>query len=251
VAFLPKQNKNGGYLANSPLLKSSFFGFPSSSPYRFPPVSPYLKILRQIAKPHWFEIIELIKCSHGLSVGELSDALGMSYMGIKKHCLAMHKLGYLETWRRPKDVGRPEKIYRLSARLSALFPGIGDDLSLSILEAATQVESIAAEKILFAFFRQLGETMQRDVTGASVMERAAQLAKARTDRGYFSKLITAEDASLALTEWHNPLEPLFVRFPMVERMECQMFEKLLGAHVTRRVERINALVCYRFDIFSR
>jgi predicted ArsR family transcriptional regulator len=214
-------------------------------------VSPYLKILRQVSKPHWFEIIELIKCSHGLSVGELSQALGMSYMGIKKHCLAMHKLGYLETWRRPKDIGRPEKIYRLSAKLNALFPGIGDEVSLAILEAATQVESIAAEKILFAFFRHLGETMQPEVNASSVPERAAQLAKARTSRGYFSKVDTAEDGSLALAEWHNPLAPLFDRFPMVERMECQMFEKLLGAHITRKVERINALVCYRFDIHAR
>ena len=42
--------------------------------------------------------MELIKCSGGLSVGELAEVMGMSYMGVKKHCLAMHKLGLLETW---------------------------------------------------------------------------------------------------------------------------------------------------------
>ena len=47
----------------------------------------------------------------------------MSYMGIKDHCLALEKDGYLDTWRRPKPVGRPEMLYRLTDRARELFPG--------------------------------------------------------------------------------------------------------------------------------
>ena len=65
-----------------------------------------------------------------MSVGELSEAMGMSYMGVKKHCIAMQKLGYLDTWRRPKDVGRPEKLYRITQKLDPLFPRIEDDVTL-------------------------------------------------------------------------------------------------------------------------
>ena len=142
-------------------------------------MTPYLKILRRISKPHWFEIMELIKCSGGISVGHLAETMGMSYMGVKKHCLAMQKLGYLDTWRSPKVVGRPEKFYRLTEKAAPLFPGIGSDICLSILEAATQLETNGAEKLLFSFFRSRTEQLAAVVTGDSVQERAEKLAAVR------------------------------------------------------------------------
>ena len=133
-------------------------------------MTPHLKILRRLSKPHWFDIMELIKCSGGLSVGELAEALGMSYMGVKKHCLAMHKLGWLDTWRSPKAVGRPEKLYRLTEKVAPLFPPIGNEVCLAILEAAAQLESNGAEKLLLAFFR--GQTEKLAATGGSTGPRA-------------------------------------------------------------------------------
>ena len=58
----------------------------------------FLKILRDIAKPQWFEIIIHLKQSTGMSVAELSKALGMSYMGIKQHCVELEKRVQLEYW---------------------------------------------------------------------------------------------------------------------------------------------------------
>jgi len=214
-------------------------------------VTNYLKILRNISKPHWFDIIELIKCSQGMSVGELAEALDMSYMGVKKHCVAMQKLGYLDTWRRPKEVGRPEKLYRLTDRLDPLFPQIGDEVSLAILDAATQLEPNAAEKLLFSFFRGQTEKLGKRVTGESVRERAEKLAAARASIGYFSRCHFSEEEGLRIEEHHNPLEPLFDRYPTLERMEVQMFEKLLGAHVSRSTRKSSGLTEYRFDIAPR
>jgi len=214
-------------------------------------VTSYLKLLRRISKPHWFEIMELIKCSGGLSVGELAEVMGMSYMGVKKHCLAMHKLGLLETWRNPKAVGRPEKLYRLTAKAAPLFPQIGNDFSFLILEAATQLESNAAEKILFSFFRTRTEQLSKVVSGDSVQERAEKLAAARSETGYYSKCIFTEEEGLRIEEYHNPLEPLFEKYNTLERMEIQMFERLLGARVQRTVTRTAGLSRYRFDLSPR
>jgi predicted ArsR family transcriptional regulator len=214
-------------------------------------VTPYLKILRRISKPHWFEIMELIKCSGGLSVGELAESMGMSYMGVKKHCLAMQKLGYLDTWRSPKLVGRPEKLYRLTEKSAPLFPAIGDQICLSILEAATQLETNGAEKLLFSFFRTRTEQLASVVTGDSVQERAEKLAAARSTAGHYSRCVYSEDEGLRIEEFHNPLQPLFDKYPTLERMEAQMFERLLGARVERTVTRTAGLSRYRFDLSPR
>jgi predicted ArsR family transcriptional regulator len=175
-------------------------------------VTPYLTILKNFSKPHWFDIIQLIKCSGGLSVGELSEELGMSYMGIKKHCLAMQKLGYLDTWRRPKEVGRPEKTYRITKKLDPLFPKISDEVSLSILEAAAQLDPNAAEKLLFYFFRDQTESLAELITADSVQERAEKLAAERSRRGYFSFCYYSEEEGLYLEEFHNPLRSLFEKY---------------------------------------
>ena len=211
-------------------------------------VTKYFKILRNISKPHWYDIIQLIKCSQGLSVGELAEALGMSYMGVKKHCIALQKLGYLDTWRRPKEVGRPEKTYRVTERLDPLFPGISEEVSLAILEAATQLEPNAAEKLLFSFFREQTERFAAIVTGDSVQERAEKLADARDDLGYLSRCEYSEDEGLRIDEFHNPLEALFEKYPTLSRMEVQMFERLLGARVERELSRVSGLTLYRFQL---
>jgi len=214
-------------------------------------VTPASKILAKLSRPHWFEIIELIKRSSGMTVGELSEKLGMSYMGVKKHCLAMQKLGYLDTWRRPKDVGRPEKLYRLTKRLDPLFPGISDDLSLTILDAAMQLDVNAAEKLLFSYFRKQTEDFLKVVKGDSVQERAENLAVERSHLGYYSQCEYSEELGLRIDEHHNPLEPIFEKYPTVERMEVQMFERILGANVDRSVERASGLARYRFDLSPR
>ena len=214
-------------------------------------LTEYFKILKTISKPHWFDIITLVKCSQGLSVGELSEALGMSYMGVKQHCIAMQKLGYFDTWRRPKDVGRPEKTYRVTEKLNVLFPSIGNDVSLAILEAATQLEINAAEKLLFGFFRGQTEKFALSVTGDSVQERAENLAKAREAMGYFSRCLYSEEDGLFIEEFHNPLQALFDAYPTLERMEIQMFEKLLGARVERSFTKVSGLTRYRFSLFPK
>jgi predicted ArsR family transcriptional regulator len=214
-------------------------------------VTSYLKILRRISKPHWFEIMELIKCSGGLSVGELAETMGMSYMGVKKHCLAMQKLGYLDTWRSPKAVGRPEKLYRITEKAAPLFPGIGSEVCLAILAAATQLETNGAEKLLFSFFRTRTEQLASVVTGESVQERAEKLAALRATEGHYSRCLYSEEDGLRILEFHNPLQPLFEKYPTLERMEAQMFERLLGARVERTVTRTGGLSRYRFDLSPR
>lgn len=209
------------------------------------------KILRRLSKPHWFEILELIKCSEGLSVGELAAALRMSYMGVKKHCVAMEKLGWLDTWRSPKEVGRPEKRYRLTERVAPLFPPIGNEVCLAILEAAAQLEANAAEKLLLAFFRNQTERLAQAVAADSVQERAERLAAARDAVGYYSRSQVVDDSALRIEEFHNPLQPLFDLYPTLARMETQMFERLLGARIERSVSRVGGLVRYRFDISPR
>lgn len=210
----------------------------------------FSKTLRDIARPHWFPILDAVKRSGGLSVPELAVKLKMSYMGVKKHCIALEKLGYLDTWRRPKQVGRPEKLYRLTDKANELYPQIGDDVTLTILEVAAQTDTHGAERLLFAYFSRQGELLAKKIKGATVAERAAALSKWRDQSGHVSECRQDEEIGLHIVEFHNPLQALFDRYPALDRMEEQLFEKVLGAAVTRNVTKVSGLRTMVFRIYD-
>ncbi|MCB1086198.1 MAG: hypothetical protein KDM63_04080 [Verrucomicrobiae bacterium] len=210
----------------------------------------FSKTIREITRPHWFPIIDAVKRSTGLSVPELAKMLKMSYMGVKKHCIALEKLGYLDTWRRPKQVGRPEKLYRLTEKANTLYPQIGNDVTLALLEAATQMDSNAAEKLLFAYFNKQADLLSKKIKGNSVADRAASLAKARDQLGHVSECQYDRETGLHIVEFHNPLQALFDRYPTLERMEEQMFERVLNAPIDRTVEKVSGLRKFVFKIHT-
>jgi predicted ArsR family transcriptional regulator len=194
----------------------------------------FLKIMRDIAKPQWFEIIMLLKRSVGLSVAELAKELGMSYMGVKQHCIGLEKRGYVDTWRRPKAIGRPEKAYRLTEKANGLFPEIGSDLTLEILASIKATSGAnAAEKLLFSYFQQKGRDYQERLKGESIVERVTSLARLRDKEGRLSKCEIKPDEQVRIVEYHDPLRAIAAVFGTIYRMEEQMLERLLGHPVHR------------------
>jgi predicted ArsR family transcriptional regulator len=211
----------------------------------------FSKVLRDIAKPQWIEIISILKRSTGMSVAELAKRLKMSYMGVKQHCVELQKRGYLDTWRRPKNIGRPEKAYRLTTKVNALFPQIGNELTLEILEAVEQTYGAnASEKLLFTYFHKMTDRYVSKVKGETVAERTASLAKVRDLEGYLSScdLEEVEEFGLRVIEYHSPFTDVSAKYPIALRMEEQMFEKILGAPVHREEERASGLVRYTFKV---
>lgn len=209
----------------------------------------FLKILRDIAKPQWFEIIIHLKQSTGMSVAELSKALGMSYMGIKQHCVELEKRGYLDTWRRPKKVGRPEKAYRLTHKADLFFPQLGNDFALGILDSLSSMQGdAAAEKLLFGYFQVRTEFYKKKLKGSSLLEMAASFAKIRHSEGYLSEFQQCDDSACRIVEYHTPFGDLAVKYPILVRMEEQMFERILGAPVNRKEERASALMRFVFTV---
>ena len=212
----------------------------------------FLKILRDIAKPQWFEIIIHLKRSTGMSVSELSNALGMSYMGIKQHCVELEKRGYLDTWRRPKKVGRPEKAYRLTHKADLFFPQLGNDFALGLLDSLSNMQgAAAAEKLLFGYFQERTDFYAKKLKGETLIERASSLAKMRDSEGYLSHCDQCDESTgvaCRIIEYHTPFDDMATKYPILLRMEEQMFEKVLGVGVRRQHARASALVRFVFSV---
>ena len=199
-------------------------------------------IIRDIFKTPAMDIILHLKRSTGMSVNELARTMKMSYMGVKQHCVALEKKGYLDTWRRPKATGRPEKLYRLTRKTDILFPQTGNELTLDMLVTAQKVYGeTAPQKLLFSFFQARGERYLSKLRGKSVIERAEELAKLRTAEGCFAKVEYNASLGLQIVECHTPFGEVARRYPIIYEMETEMLARVLNYAVERKIEEASGL----------
>lgn len=199
------------------------------------------RLLAEIGRTQRLEIMNTLKRSRGLSVNELVQRMRMSYMGIKQHCLTLERDGYLDTWRRPQKMGRPEMVYRLTRRAHDLFQADSNRFTLELLQSVDQLYGPnAAEKLLYNVFERKAASLKEKVKGATVTDRAKALAKIRDGEGYMSEF-KIEDGGPQILECHTPLQNVLDKFPIIGRLEQDMFEQLLGTKVRREETRSSGL----------
>jgi predicted ArsR family transcriptional regulator len=190
------------------------------------------RLIREIGRSQRLQIVNHLKRSVGLSVNELADALKMSYMGIKQHCVELEKEGYLDTWRRPVGVGRPEKVYRLTRRAHDLFPSAANEGTIRILEASRQLFGASApDKLLFVFFKEIGDSYAGRLGGDDWQKRAQWLARLRDGAGYMADY--SDRDGIRIIEHHSPILDVLRAFPVSERFETEMIARIVGHPVTR------------------
>lgn len=202
----------------------------------------FLQALRDIARPSQAEILEALKKSEGLPVSDLARVLGMSYMGVKQHCVTLEKKGYLECWRVPRSeagVGRPEKLYRLTAVAEPLFPQAGVEFTLEFMHAAReQFGDTAPEKLLLRFFQKRRQDWQKRISiGKSLVERSTRFVELWEIHGASARVHHEAREGLRIEAFHNPLLAIYAQFPAAHRYEVQMMEQLLRTKITTEERR--------------
>jgi predicted ArsR family transcriptional regulator len=192
-------------------------------------------------------IVETLKKTQGLSVNELGERLKLSYMGVKQHCEELERQGYVDTWRRPKPVGRPEMVYRLTPKAHIFFPTASNGATIEILNAANRLYGhAAAEKLLYSVFTAKTDEYMRRLSGQTLLELAEMLAKIRDHEGYMSEVSSREQ--IVVVEHHSPILDLVDAFPLIRRLEREMFERVLGVRVEREEERASGLYRCTFTV---
>jgi predicted ArsR family transcriptional regulator len=198
------------------------------------------KIIQQIGRSQRIGIINLLKRSEGMAVAAMAEKLDMSYMGVKQHCLSLHRQGYLTTKRAPQStgrIGRPELFYILTQKSLELFPEAANPFTISVLEAASALfGATAGEKLLFKHFQNETTRLEGKVKGETPLDRAKSLAKLRDAEGYYSELVS-EGRTKKILEHHSPIMDLLGAYPVIAKMEEDMFRKILRTEVKRTVKK--------------
>jgi predicted ArsR family transcriptional regulator len=210
------------------------------------------KLLRKLAKSQKYLILAEIKRSQGLSVSQLCERINLSYMGVKQHCVSLERDGYLDTWRRPKGMGRPEKAYRLTPQAQEFFPSEHTNFTGEILRSLEEVYGPAApEKILYQIFQNQTVKLQAKVTGNSLEERIRSLVALRDQDGYMSEYYFNPDIQRhQIIEYNSPLLIIADQFKILLQLENALIENILGIRVQREQERVSGLYKCQFTLMD-
>jgi predicted ArsR family transcriptional regulator len=208
--------------------------------------------LRKLAKSQKYLILAEIKRSQGLSVSQLCERINLSYMGVKQHCVALEKDGYLDTWRRPKGMGRPEKAYRLTTIAQEFFPSEHTNFTGEILKSLEQVYGPAApEKILYQIYQNQMVKLQGKINGHTLEERARSLAQIRDQDGYMSEYYFNGDVQRhQIIEYNSPVLVIADQFKILTQLENHLIENVLGVKVQREEERVSGLYKCQFTLMD-
>ena len=200
------------------------------------------RLIAEIGRTQRLEILNSLKRTKGMSVNELVGKMKMSYMGIKQHCLTLQRDGYLDTWRRPQKMGRPEMVYRLTRRTHDLFQADSNQFTLELLTSMQEIYgSNGPEKLLYNVFEKKTAALKTKAKGETVAERAKWIARIRDGEGYMAQFTTTEEGGPQILECHSPIMNLLERYPITARLEQDMFEAVLGTPVRRQMIRNSGL----------
>ncbi len=203
--------------------------------------------INEIGRSQQLRVVEALKKSQGLSVTELQTRLGLSYMGTKQHCAALERQGLVDTWRRPKPIGRPEMIYRLTKKAQSLFPQSSNDATIELLRAAKRLYGPAApEKLLYSLFAAKADVYRKLLSQNGLPERMKALVRQRETEGYLCDFL--EEPDLAIVQFHSPLFDLIEAFPLVRRLEHELLEKALGVSLNREEQTASGLYRCQFSV---
>jgi predicted ArsR family transcriptional regulator len=188
-------------------------------------------------------LLELLKREGPQDADRLARRLGISAMGARQHLYALQGEKLVTHERQPRPVGRPAKLWRLTPAADHLFHDGHADLTVSLLQALGQAfGSQGMERLLAVRARQQVEAYRRQLSArASLRERLAALAQARTDEGYMAEVLPQEDGSYLLVENHCPICTAARACTGLCGAELQVFQEVLGSSVeVNRTEHILA-----------
>jgi predicted ArsR family transcriptional regulator len=187
------------------------------------------------------QILLLIKTRGPLRTAALADALGLTAQGARQQLERLAADGLIDLRDEKQGVGRPRRIWSLSARGHARFPDAHAELSLELIAAVRR--EFGEDGLVRLIARREHDSLRAygAVLSAAVdlHDRIDQLARIRTAEGYMAE-VNQEGDDFVLVENHCPIRAAASACQGLCRAELDTFRRTLGGGC--RVERIDHIL---------
>ena len=175
-------------------------------------------------------ILMQLKMRGAQTAQALSEQLGLTSMGVRRHLDAALDEGLVVFEDSSGKVGRPVRRWRLSSAGQARFPDRHAELTADLIGQVQALFGPVAMERLIATREQAGEALYRSrvAMAGTLHERVAALAAVRDEEGYMAEAQAQEDGSVLLLENHCPICAAARACQDFCRSELEVFQRVLG-----------------------
>ena len=176
-------------------------------------------------------ILAFLKTRGRATLGEVASHLEVSKQGALRHLEALEANGLATVAHsEPHGRGRPENVYKLTPAAGEHFPDGHRELSGELVE-------FLSEEQLRRFFERRAERLEVEyaprLAGLDFDARVRELAKLATEHGHMAEVVELLEGGLAIRHCNCPIQDVAARTGLPCHNEQEMYQRLLGASVTR------------------
>lgn len=188
-------------------------------------------------------IVQLLKQEGCLDAEALASRLEITAMAVRQHLYALQDEQLVTYQEEPRPMGRPAKLWQLTAAADRFFPDGYAELTLSLLNSVKEAFGEAGlDRLLEVRTRQQLDGYSQQMKGKrSLKQRLNKLAEIRTNEGYMAEVQVQADGSFLLIENHCPICAAATVCTELCAKELETFQSLLGNETNiQRIEHIIA-----------
>ena len=212
-------------------------------------MGPAQKNLALELQPTRRKILLALKKSGGMTATELSELLGMTSMGVRRHLTTLERDGLVMYDSQQRGLGRPSYLYQLTERADNLFPKTYHILTNELL-------GYLAEEDLERVFAQRSERRIRvgkaRVTGLSFHDKVTELARMLDEDGYFAEWEQVDDSTYVVREFNCAIHEVAYRYRQACATEFDFIRSMLPeADIVREEYIMNGASACSYRITHR
>src|SRR5580704_12456145 len=180
------------------------------------------------------KLLYTLKSRGPLGTSTLARALGITEVGVRQHLAKLHAEGLVGFEDQAGEVGRPKRMWRLTAKGHARFPDTHGDLTVSLIEGIRSVFGAAGLDRLIEARQEAGVATYRQALEPypDLGDRIDVLARLRTVEGYMAEFEMQGDGSFLLIENHCPICAAAKACQGFCRSELELFQAAFGADMS-------------------
>ncbi len=174
------------------------------------------------------KILELLKRNGAMTANELSAALHITAMGVRRHLMALERDGLIHSTTVHRKMGRPSYLYSLTEHGDEFFPRTYAQFADSLLETIRAADGEAGVTKIFDKRTELLAAQYRArLAGKTLRERVAELAQIRTEEGYMADWEGLDEETFLLKEHNCAICQIAHHWPAACAHELELFQRVL------------------------
>lgn len=185
------------------------------------------------------EILMTLKKRGGMTADELSEVLGITAMGVRRHLMTLERDGLVQYDTVQRGVGRPSYVYSLTELADDLFPKNYDQFANELLKIVEMLDGEEKIEELFAKRMERLEAVYAPHLGhKDLADQIAELTRIQNENGYLAEWEQLDDETFVFIEHNCPIAKVADTCHFACDYEVKLLNKLLDADKIEREDHM-------------